>query len=204
MNIRYINIVQLHPIMQTISKEELIDRKHEFLDQIHKGHLFIYPTDTIYGIGCDASSDIAVSKIRQVKSRSQVPFSVIAPSIGWIHDNCEVPKQAEKWINQLPGPYTIVLRLKKNHSISKEVNPDIDTIGVRLPNHWISGLVRELNKPIITTSVNKSGDPYMTSIDNLDPEFHSKVGFIIYEGEKPGAPSQLVDIANEQMVAVQR
>ncbi len=180
--------------MHAISKEELLEKKEDFLEKIRSGHVFIYPTDTIYGIGCDASSEMAVRKVREAKDRSFAPFSVIVPSLQWVHENCEVPKHAEAWLSKLPGPYTLIFKLKKQNGLAKEVNPNLASIGVRLPNHWIAGMVRELNKPIITTSVNKSGNEFMTSLEDLDPEIHAKTDFIVYEGPKNGDPSILVDL----------
>lgn len=180
--------------MKVITQDEFEMKKSELQKRILDGNVFIYPTDTIYGIGCDATNSDCVKKIREIKKRQEMPFSVIAPSKEWIIENCDVDKVAMEWVDKLPGPYTLILKLKNSDALSKHVNNGKDTIGVRIPNHWISKMVSELNTPVITTSTNLSGKEYMTSMDDLDPEIHSKVDFVLYEGEKQGKPSKIVDL----------
>ncbi len=181
-----------------ITKDECWLKPEEISREIEKGAIFVYPTDTIYGLGCDATSSRAVSKLREMKDRPKQAFSVIAPSKDWIVKNCEVSKEAEEWVNKLPGPYTLILKLKNKKAISKEVNDGLDTVGVRIPKHWIAGLIRTLGRPIITTSANKVGKAFMTSLDNLDDDIKSKVDFIIYEDEKKGNPSTLINLAGDE------
>ena len=78
-----------------------------------KTEVFIYPTDTIYGIGCDATNDKLVEKIREIKQRENKPFSIIAPSVQWILDNFNVNvRLIDKY---LPGPYTLLLEKKQKN-----------------------------------------------------------------------------------------
>ena len=178
--------------MRIVSKEEFMLEAGSFLDSIKKGAVFIYPTDTIYGIGCNAVDSKAVKRVRDAKKRPNAPFSVIAPSKQWILDNCDVSNEGREWLEKLPGPYTLVFRLKNKGCVAKEVIPETSSIGIRIPNHWISRVAAELNAPIVTTSVNEAGRIFMTSIDNMDPSIKAKVDFIIDEGEKKGRPSNVV------------
>ncbi len=187
-----------------ITKDECWLKPEEISKEIEKGAIFVYPTDTIYGLGCDATSSRAVSKLREMKDRPKQAFSVIAPSKDWIVKNCEVSKEAEEWVNKLPGPYTLILKLKNKKAIAKEVNDGLDTVGVRIPKHWIAGLIRTLGRPIITTSANKVGKAFMTSLDNLDDDIKSKVDFIIYEDEKKGNPSTLINLAGDETKITKR
>lgn len=180
--------------MKVLTKANLQLRFAEIAERISKGAIFIYPTDTIYGIGCDALDEKAVAKIRKLKDRPTNPFSVIAPSKKWITENCIVTKEAKEWLNKLPGPYTLILKLKNKNAIAKSVNQGEETIGVRIPTHWISGVVRELGFPIVTTSANRSGRPFMTSLEDLDSTIKDGVYFIIYEGEKKERPSKIVNV----------
>ena len=166
--------------------------------------VFVHPTDTIYGLGCNAENDEAVKKIREIKGRYNRPFSVIAPSKEWILENCHIKKEDLNYVDKLPGPYTLILHLKNKECISKHVNNDSETIGVRIPEHWMSGFARVLNKPIVTTSANKLGENFMTSIDNLDISIKSKVNFIIYEGEKIGRPSRVIDLTFDEIEIIER
>ena len=127
--------------MQIFTKAETRLKRQEILQHILEGSLFVYPTDTIYGMGCDATNAEAVKRVRQAKPRLSSAYSVIAPSIEWIKENCEISKEAEKWLKELPGPITLILNLKNKDCIAKEVNSGKDTLGVRIPNHWISDVV---------------------------------------------------------------
>jgi L-threonylcarbamoyladenylate synthase len=184
--------------MLILSKDELIVEKEFFKIKVMKGAVFIHPTDTIYGLGCNALDKEAINKIREIKKRpKEKPFSIIAPSKDWIFENCEVDDEAKTWIDKLPGPYTLILKLKNKEAISKEVNDGSEFIGVRIPNHWISDFVNEhLKFPIVTTSVNLRGKMFMTSLDNLDEDIKISVDFIVSEGEKNGSPSTIVNLAN--------
>lgn len=190
--------------MDVITKEEFSVEYDIFAKKIRDGKLFIHPTDTIYGIGCDATNSEAVKAVRALKQRYTTPFSIIAPSEQWIYDNCEVLPEAQSWIDKLPGPYTLVFRLKNKHAIAKEVNNNIDTIGVRIPDSWFSEQVSRLGFPIITTSANISGEPFMTTLDNLNPAIKSNVEFIIYEEEKSGRPSTVINLSGPHVLVVKR
>ncbi len=190
--------------MQIISRDEYNLKKIEFLEKIRQGAVFIYPTDTIYGIGANALNHDAIKRIRETKQRYTMPFSVIAPSKEWIRDNCEVDERVEEWINKLPGPYTLILKIKNNSAVEQTVNPNLDTIGVRIPNHWISDIVKELEIPIVTTSANVATKEFMTSIEDLDVEIRNKTDFMISEGEIKGKPSTIVDLTKEEVEIKER
>ena len=190
--------------MQNISKEEFETEKVIFFDKIEKGSLFVHPTDTIYGIGCNAADHDAVYRIREAKERYTSPFSVIAPSKGWIRQNCEVNEKVEEWLDKLPGPYTLILKLKNKGAIAPNVNMDRDTLGVRIPDHWFSKVVKELGIPIVTTSANITKSDFMTSEEDLDPNIAGKMEFMVYEGEKHGKPSKLIDLTKEEIDVIER
>ena len=76
--------------MIILTKKEAMFEKDKIVEEMKKGKIFIYPTDTIYGIGCNALISESVGKIRKIKNREAKPFSVIAPSKKWISKNCEI------------------------------------------------------------------------------------------------------------------
>lgn len=182
--------------MRIIDKTEFYAYKNIHLGKLKQGSLFIYPTDTIYGIGCDATHGDAITKIRKLKQRHDQPFSIIAPSKDWIRENCIMNEEAEQWIEKLPGPYTFVLDIKTKDILHELVNPQDSTIGVRIPDHWISEIVAELGRPIITTSPNKHGEDIMTHPDNLDVVFRGYVDFLIYEGMLHNPPSTVIKLTD--------
>ena len=185
--------------MRILSYEEFIQEKQSIIDAVINGAVFIYPTDTIYGIGCNAQISNSVKKIRHLKSRTSNPFSVIAPSLGWVKENCIVTKQGEEWLEKLPGPYTLIFKIKKN-CVAKEVNQELNTLGVRIPNHWIRKIVEETDVPVVTTSVNRSSEDYMTSLEDLDSSIKGGVDFVLYEGRKEGKPSKIIDLTENVRV----
>jgi L-threonylcarbamoyladenylate synthase len=183
--------------MLTYSKAEFELRSDAILNKIVEGSVFIHPTDTIYGLGCDATNSKAIQKLREVKSRYSRPFSVIVPDKTWIRDHCVVDANVIKWLKKLPGPYTLILTLKNKKAIAPEVNMGLDTVGVRLVDHWFQSACEKLGRPIITTSANQVGKEFMTSIEDLDVDIKAKTEFIIYEGEKEGKPSTIVDLTKK-------
>lgn len=178
--------------MQIVSKEQVTE---DMLIKAFEQHeLFIYPTDTIYGIGCSASDEQAIEHLREAKKLlKNKPLSVIVPNKNWIYDNCEITSKIQEWIDKLPGPYTLILKLKTQNAVAKNITFD-NTIGVRIPDHWISVLVNKLGTPIVTTSANVSGDVFMTSLDDLSDEIKKHMTFIIYEGEKKAHASSIVNL----------
>ena len=183
--------------MEILTKSELQLRFNEFINKIKEGAIFIHPTDTIYGIGCNALNEKAVKKVREIKSRPDMPLSIWVPSKEWIKKNCTLNNS--KWINQLPGPFTLILKLKDKKVVAKSVAPGKDTIGVRYPDHWFTKVVEKLDIPLITTSANKAGEKFMTSLENLDSEIKKEIDFMIYEGEKEARPSKIVNIEKEEI-----
>jgi len=156
--------------------------------EIKKGCIFIYPTDTLYGIGCDATNEDAVNKIKEIKSRDRdKPLSIIAPSIEWINEHCIVDLDISKY---LPGPYTLILK-KKNPDFLKWIS-DNDSLGIRIPDNEFCKQIQESDKPFVTTSVNLSGEPFATKISDISENIKSQVDLIINIGELSGRPSTLV------------
>jgi len=186
--------------MLIINPEDVKAERQEIIEKIRDGAIFVYPTDTIYGIGCNALNPKSVLKVREIKARSTNPFSVIAPNAKWIRENCELSQSAEEWLAKLPGPYTFILPLKNKNAVAKETNPKSGTLGVRIPDHWFSKIISEANVPFISTSVNKSGEDYMTSMEDMDDDIKGSVDVIVYEGAKQSKPSKIVDLTSSAKV----
>ena len=160
----------------------------KYIKEILDGEIFVYPTDTIYGIGCNATIERAVKKIKDLKIREKSkPLSVIAPSFDWIEENCIVDYDLKKY---LPGPYTLILKKKKEdflHWVSSS-----DSLGVRIPDCEFSEYVRKAGVPFITTSVNLSGEPFAVRISEIPREIMHGVNIVVNAGEVTGTPSTLI------------
>lgn len=149
------------------------------------GLVFIYPTDTVYGLGCDAAHAEAVQRIRVLKGSTQ-PFSVIAPSLEWIYQHCTVNHPS--FLEQFPGPITLILQ-KKEQSFLHECAPG-STLGVRIPDHSLTPLFQATGKPIVTTSANRHGEP-TPAIPTLSAD-------ITIEGAVSTTPSALWDLTGRE------
>jgi L-threonylcarbamoyladenylate synthase len=187
--------------MRIINKDEL-NLEPKLLEEMKKG-IFIYPTDTIYGIGCDASRPELVARIREMKRNIDLPFSIIIPNKNMIYEFCETDDKTSEWVDKLPGPYTLIMRVKKKF-FADNVNPKDNTVGIRIPNHWFYSHVKKMKVPIVTTSANIKGEDFMTSLDNLSPDIKKHVDFIVYDGEINGRPSTIVNLAKEEVEVKKR
>ena len=169
------------------------------LVKILKNKILIYPTDTVYGIGCNATKKGLVKKVFDIKKRDYgKPVSVIAPSKDWIFKNVVVSRKV--LTKYLPGPYTIIGRKKskKLDYVSK------DSLGVRIPDHEISELISKANIPFITTSANISGELTANTIFELSDDLVRQVDFVIDNGPLSGTPSTLIDVRNNDLKVIKR
>jgi len=158
-----------------------------------KSKIFIYPTDTIYGLGCDATNEKLVSELREIKNREDKPLSIIAPSVDWILENFNVEKRLiEKY---LPGPYTLLLE-KKDINFLPWISK-IELIGIRIPDCEFTKNLQETGLPIVTTSVNISGEPFATSLEDINPKIKEKVDLVIEGKDLSGEPSTLIKDGKE-------
>lgn len=180
---------------------EDIDAKF-IIKRMKAGEIIIYPTDTIYGLGCNASKPGSVSMIRNIKRRDEdKPLSVIAPSKKWIYDHFEVKKKS--YIQTLPGPFTFVLETKKR-AVARNVNPGSETLGVRIPYHAFTRLVQRANIPFVITSVNYSGQKPIREVREIPRSILRKVDIVIDGGFLPNHPSTVIDLTGEMAKILKR
>jgi len=143
------------------------------IDKIISGEVIIYPTDTLYGFGADATNSNAISQINQIKGRNS-PLSIIINDLEQIHEYAKIRKGVFSKINKLlPGPYTILLESKNNPKISPYIQCDSKLIGIRvIDNKFCNTIIKETKCPIVTTSVNIHGNPPMTDIKQIAKKFN--------------------------------
>ena len=179
--------------MKTLTKSEFLKNKDLYVKEIKKGKIFIYPTDTIYGIGCHALNGESIKRIRKLKKRDKKPFSIIVNK-KWIKDNCDIE---EKYLNMLPGPYTFIVKLKNKKSIAKqELVGDVNTIGIRIPDNWFTKFLNEFNLIFVTTSVNISGEPPLKDIKDLK----LSVDYVVDDGILNNKPSKIFNLVNNEII----
>ena len=145
------------------------------------GGIVIYPTDTLYGIGCDATNATAVEKIRKLKKRDgEKPFSIIVSDFEMLKKYCEINgKQSHALQALLPGPYTFILPLKKPLPASGG-----KTIGVRVPGHiFMRAVSKRLQLPIVSTSANFSGEKEAAEASEIAREIADGADLLIEGGK---------------------
>jgi L-threonylcarbamoyladenylate synthase len=186
-----------------ITKEQFLEKESFYCDEIKKGKIFVYPTDTIYGIGCDAANAKAIKKIREIKQRDEKPLSIIVPNKKWIIDNCII--NGEKYLDRLPGKFTLILRLRKNVGIAiNELTRGLETIGIRIPDSWFAGFLSRHKIAFVTTSANVSGKEPIKSIGELKEEISEKVDYTIDDGVLNSRPSTLIDLSKDKVIISKR
>jgi len=170
-----------------------LDQEDIIVKYMKSGSLFIHPTDTIYGIGCNALKDESVEMIRKMKNTDH-PFSIIAPSFEWIRMHTQPAD--ERYLSKLPGPYTFILKKRKPEFLKQASSTD--KLGIRVPDHPILRLVMKANVPFITTSANISGQAPIKQINQLPKELLKSIDYIIDGGVLDNKPSQVIDLTEEK------
>ncbi|MFC4402854.1 L-threonylcarbamoyladenylate synthase [Gracilibacillus xinjiangensis] len=168
----------------------------EAAEQVKRGELIAFPTETVYGLGADATNEEAVQKIYQAKGRpSDNPLIVHVADKSQIKELVtEIPPLAEKMIdNFMPGPFTIIL--KSNGKIAPTVTAGLETIAIRIPNHPIGrAFVQETGLPIAAPSANISGKPSPTKANHVAEDLTGRIAGIIDGGATGvGLESTVVD-----------
>lgn len=168
------------------------------VDILEGGGIVIYPTDTVYGLGCDLSNKKAIEKIYDIKRRNRnQPFSFVCSDLSDISNYAAVPNYAYKIMRHLlPGPYTFILPASR--MVPKILLPKRREVGIRVPDNLIClTLVREFGRPIISTSVKNSYDEIMTDPDMMEREFKHAVDCVIDGGIVGDELSSVVSLVDE-------
>lgn len=169
---------------------------------IREGKIIVYPTDTIYGIGCNAFNEAAVKKIFGIKKRDAgKPLSVIVKDISKIKEISFVDKEKEKVAASIfPGPYTLVFPGPRN--IPKIITGGQNSIGIRIPDNLITKNISQYFKnPIVTTSANLSGEEPLNDPFKIAEYFKNKdfaPDLILDCGKiKDARPSIVIDLTRK-------
>ena len=184
----------------TFSLADDFDKSLAEAKQVLKdGGILVYPTDTLYGLGCDATSKAAVEKIYSLKERDRgKPLSIIVSDYAMLLEYCEVSSSQEKILHALlPGPYTFILQLRKPIPASPNL-----TIGVRVPEHiFMRQVSKELNMPIVSTSANISGQKDAAELKEIDKTIASSSSLLIDGGKcLYGTGSTVIDLQNMKIL----
>ena len=185
-----------------IIKELNEDNLKEIKDILDQNGIIIFPTDTVYGIGCNCYSEIALKKLYSFKNRPLTkPINVLADSISKIETVSKELKEKERELIEkyMPGDLTIIVDKKEN--VPDLLTANLDTVGVRIPNHEMAlKILKNYPYPLATTSVNLSGDSPGIEVSDFIEEFKDKVDMIVDGGKSPiGVASTIVRVENNQI-----
>lgn len=171
-------------------------------ETLKRGGVIIYPTDTVYGLGCDIYNTQAVEKIARLKGvrTNKAKFSFIAADLSNISEYTRfISNDTFKLMKALlPGPYTFILHA--NSSVPKILKTQKKTIGIRIPdNNIILDIVKELGNPILTTSIHDEDEiiDYTTDPEIIHDNFKNKVEVVIDGGFGGNVPSTVIDCTQD-------
>jgi len=177
------------------------------VDLLRDGGVIIYPTDTVYGLGCDITRSKAIDRVAQIKgiNPEKTRFSFIVYDLSHLSDYTKpLDNQVYKLMKRnLPGPFTFIL--DANNNVPRILQSKKKTVGIRIPdNPIIREIVRFLGNPILTTSVH-SGDEildYITDPELIHEEMGNLVDMVIDGGFGNNIPSTVVDCTGPEIQVV--
>jgi L-threonylcarbamoyladenylate synthase len=178
------------------------------VEVLRAGGLILYPTDTVWGIGCDATNEEAVAKVYALK-QSQEKTSMLC-----------LMRDADmivRYVNKAPGIAFEVMELSDKPltailpgavGVAKNLIPDAETLGVRIPQHeFCQALLRKFGKPIVSTSANISGEPTAKRLKDVDEVIIKGVDYVVhprFEGKPTLKPSSIIAFGEGSEVEVIR
>lgn len=165
------------------------------VEALEAGEVIGYPTDTVYGLGCDIASKKASDRLYQIKGMDRShPLAVICPDLSEIARYAVVDNQTYRLLKRfLPGPYCFVLEATRE--VPRLLQSKRKTIGIRIPAHEvITSVVRELGRPVISTTAQRSGaeQPHVDAHE-IDDDFHG-LGLVIDSGAGGLVPTTIIDL----------
>ena len=181
----------------------------KIVNLLRDGAVIIYPTDTVYGLGCDITKQRAVERIARIKGvkPEKSNFSFIVDDLSHLADytrpvNNTVYKLMKR---NLPGPFTFIL--EANNNVPKLLKRKKQNVGIRIPdNNIIRTIVRELGNPILTTSIHSEDEviEYETDPEFIHEEMNHLVDLVIDGGYGNNVPSTVVDCTGDDVEIVRQ
>ncbi|MCP2043565.1 L-threonylcarbamoyladenylate synthase [Pontibacter sp. HSC-36F09] len=175
-------------------------RIQEAVEILRNGGVIIYPTDTIYGLGCDIHNTRAVERVCQIKGvkPDKVNLSFICSDLTHISDYAKIDTPTYKVMKKaLPGPFTFVLDASSR--VPRYAGSKKKTVGIRVPDNKIAlALVQELGNPILSTSIRDEDEvlEYSTDPELIYEKYRNLVDAVIDGGPGQNVASTVVDVAN--------
>ncbi len=192
-----------------MKKISVINGIEESVKVIKEGGVIVFPTDTVYGLICDAKNKKAVEKLFKIKKRPKgKPISIFVKDIKMAKEFAVINRKQERFFKKVwPGTITAVLKPKKNLPLN--ISQGKNTIGVRIPDYkLILKLIKKINIPLAQSSANISGRPASTKIRDILKQFKNKKNqpdLILDAGNlKPSEASTVVDLTGKDLKVLRK
>lgn len=168
---------------------------------LKNGEVVAFPTETVYGLGADATQDDAVAKVFALKGRPNFnPLIVHVANPGWLSDLVQLDDRVDALTRTFwPGPLTLVLPRRPDSAISTQVSANLNTIAVRQPDHPVAAaLLNAVARPLAAPSANLSGHVSPTTAEHVDSDFGSNLDIILDGGPcRAGLESTVLDLTTD-------
>lgn len=188
-------LVQINPLYPEPRKVQ------RAVDALLAGEVIAYPTDTVYGLGCDIANKRATDRLYQIKGMDRShPLAFLCPDLSEIAKYALVDNQVYRILKRfLPGPYCFILQATRE--VPRILQTKRKTIGIRVPNHEVTrSLVRGLGRPVISTTAQRSGAVHVDARE-IDDDFVG-LGLVLDAGAGGVAPTTVVDLTVQPVEVV--
>ena len=194
-------ILKIHPDNPSERQLKIV------VDCLRQGGVIIYPSDTVYGMGCDITKIKAVDRVAQIKGikREKANFSFVCSDLSQLSGYSRpIPNHTYKVMRRaLPGPFTFILNA--NSDVPHFFQSKKKTVGIRIPDHNIPiQIVELLGNPIMTTSIHDEDEiiDYQTDPELIYEKFHKLVDIVIDSGHCGNIPSTVVDCTTNELIVI--
>ena len=180
---------------------------HNAFEVIKNGGIILYPTDTVWGIGCDATNSEAVKKIFALKKRaeSKSMIALVSGDKMLYQVFNEIPEIAFQIWEFSDKPTTLILDKPRN--IAQEIIAEDNSVGIRIVKEpFCYNLMERMKKPLVSTSANLSGEPTPKSFSEINPEIIKGVDYVVnlYQDKKMDKPSTIIKLTLDNRVMIIR
>jgi L-threonylcarbamoyladenylate synthase len=187
--------------------EEINGEVHKAFDIIQQGGIILYPTDTVWGIGCDATNAEAIAKIYALKKRSDSKSMIVLMNGEKMLYNVfkDIPEVAWQILDASDKPTTLILDNPRN--VAPALIAEDKSLGMRLVKEpFCFKLMERMKKPLVSTSANISGQPTPKSFKEIDPEIVKGVDYVVnlHRDKIAGKPSVIIKLTQDAQVKIIR
>ncbi len=174
---------------------------------LNDGGIIIYPTDTVYGLGCSVEDKDAIERIHLIKrQRHDKPFSFVCSDLTHISEYAHVSNNAFRIMKRLiPGPYTFILPAARMRHLPRILVSRRKTVGIRVPDSPATlEIVRAIGHPILSTSVTTETGEILNDPERIVAEFQNLVDLILDGGPLVSEPSTVLDLTGDEPIVVRQ